>query len=140
VGNVRINSPSHHTLAAAEPAPARAKVFKDRLALYWILKPDDLGRTQVICTLATFEGSASSKLVKLNRLCSGVYAPPNGSIEIERSDSVASHVSAASALATWQEKLAFLLSQEANVADPEQKFSIKKLIDEARKRIQELGG
>lgn len=75
--------PSGHTLVAAEPKPARAKVFKDRLALYWILKADNLGRTQVICTLNTFEGSASSKLIELNRFCSGESPPPNGSIEIE---------------------------------------------------------
>ena len=75
--------PSGHTLVAAEPVPARAKIFKDRLALYWILKAGDLGRTQVVCTLKKFEGSASSKLVELNLLCSGEGPSPDGSIQIE---------------------------------------------------------
>ena len=75
--------PSGHTLVAAEPVPARAKIFDDRLALYWILKAGDLGRTQVVCTLKQFEGSASSKLVELNRFCSGEGPLPDGSIQIE---------------------------------------------------------
>ena len=35
--------PKGHTLTAAEPKPARAKEFEDRLALYWILKADNMG-------------------------------------------------------------------------------------------------
>ncbi len=85
--------PSGYTLAAAEPKPARAKVLNDRLALYWILKADDMGRTQVVCTLSAFEGGASSKLVELNRFCSGESPPPDGSIQIEdRSPSISKRV------------------------------------------------
>jgi len=85
--------PSGHTLLGAEPRPARAKVFKGRLALYWILRADDLGRTQVECTLQTFEGSALSKLVELNRFCSGENPPQDGSIQIEdRSPSISKRV------------------------------------------------
>jgi hypothetical protein len=85
--------PSGHTLVAAEPMPARAKIFKGRLALYWILRADDLGRTQVECTLKAFEGSASSKLVELNRFCSGESPPLDGSIQIEdRSPSTSKRV------------------------------------------------
>lgn len=75
--------PSGHTLAAAEPKPARAKLFQGRLALYWILNGDDFGRTKVVCTLSAFDGSASSKLVELNQSCSGESLPSNGSIQIE---------------------------------------------------------
>lgn len=75
--------PKGHTLTTAEPKPARAKIFKDRLALYWILKADEIGRTQVVATLGAFEGSASSKLVELNRFCSGENPPPNNSIQID---------------------------------------------------------
>lgn len=42
------------------------------------------------------------------------------------------------ALDKWQEKLAFLLAQEPVVADPEQKFRIAQLIQEARRKIFEL--
>jgi hypothetical protein len=77
--------PKGHTLAAAEPRPARAKIFKDRLAVYWIQKGDGLGRTQVVCNLSPFEGNVSSKLVELNRLCSGRIPTTTSSIEIEDS-------------------------------------------------------
>jgi hypothetical protein len=44
------------------------------------------------------------------------------------------------ALRLWQEKLAFLLSEEALMVDPDQKFRLRKLIDEAKTRIREHGG
>jgi TIR domain len=75
--------PHGHTLEAAEPLPERAKTFKDRLALYWILKGDDLGRTEVECTLRPFEGSAEAMLEELNRLCCGGTPRTVGTIGIE---------------------------------------------------------
>ena len=45
-----------------------------------------------------------------------------------------------SALKVWQERLAYLLEQEAIVSDPAQRFSVRKLIEEAKDRIRELGG
>lgn len=44
------------------------------------------------------------------------------------------------ALAIWREKLAFLLSEEAQTADAEQKFALRQRIAEARAKIRELGG
>ena len=44
------------------------------------------------------------------------------------------------ATAIWQEKLDYLRQQEAITADPTQKFALKKQIDEAQRRIAELGG
>ncbi len=44
------------------------------------------------------------------------------------------------AVAMWQKKLAFLQIEEARAADAEQKFSIQQRIEEARGKIQELGG
>ena len=75
--------PHGHTLAAAEPRPARAKIFQDRLALYWILKGDDFGRTHVLCTLRPFTDNVSATLAELNRFCSGESRPPNDSIQID---------------------------------------------------------
>lgn len=45
-----------------------------------------------------------------------------------------------SALAIWQEKLAYLREQEAILADPAQKFSLKKQIEEVESKILDLGG
>ncbi len=43
-----------------------------------------------------------------------------------------------SALKVWREKLEFLLTQEASATAPDQKFEIKKQIEEARQKINEL--
>jgi tetratricopeptide (TPR) repeat protein len=42
------------------------------------------------------------------------------------------------ALALWQEKLEFLREQEAIAADPSQKFTLRKQIEEAEEKIREL--
>jgi hypothetical protein len=44
------------------------------------------------------------------------------------------------ALQLWREKLDYLQIQEATIADPAQKFALKKQIEEAREKIRELGG
>jgi hypothetical protein len=44
------------------------------------------------------------------------------------------------ALGIWQKKLAFLQAEEARAADADQKFSIQQRIEEAKAKIQELGG
>jgi hypothetical protein len=44
------------------------------------------------------------------------------------------------ALMTWIEKLAYLQQQEALIADPTQKFTLRKQIEEAKAKIQGLGG
>ncbi len=44
------------------------------------------------------------------------------------------------ALAIWQEKHEFLQAEEALAADPDQKFRLGQLIEEAEKKIRELGG
>jgi hypothetical protein len=44
------------------------------------------------------------------------------------------------ALAIWKEKLNFLLEQEPQAEGATQKFALRKQIEEARKKIQELGG
>ncbi|OHB79644.1 MAG: hypothetical protein A2Z25_00530 [Planctomycetes bacterium RBG_16_55_9] len=45
-----------------------------------------------------------------------------------------------SALGKWQEKLAFLQTEEAKIADAEQRFAIQQRIEEAKEKIRELGG
>lgn len=44
------------------------------------------------------------------------------------------------ALQLWREKLAYLLSEEAVAVDPDQKFRLRRLIDEARTKVREHGG
>ncbi len=66
-------------------------------------------------------------------------APP----EAERAPSKAPEGGSAAdsgALSLWQEKLHFLLEQEAIASDPAQKFALRKQIEEASRKIQELSG
>jgi hypothetical protein len=51
-----------------------------------------------------------------------------------------SATSSSPALAIWQKKLEFLQAEEAKAADADQKFSIQQRIEEAKAKIQELGG
>jgi tetratricopeptide (TPR) repeat protein len=51
-----------------------------------------------------------------------------------------SEPSSSPALAIWQKKLEFLQAEEAKAADADQKFSIQQRIEEAKAKIQELGG
>ncbi|HEX9781345.1 MAG TPA: toll/interleukin-1 receptor domain-containing protein [Opitutaceae bacterium] len=100
--------PEGHTVSDAAPKPARAKVFrdrlafrrdvqrlelgqlpappkvfKDRLALYWILKGDEVGRTSVECVLRKFDGAAAGQIIELNQLCAGRRLPASSVINIE---------------------------------------------------------
>ena len=45
-----------------------------------------------------------------------------------------------SAIDVWQRKLAFLQTEEAKIADAEQKFAIQQRIEEAKEKIGQLGG
>ena len=40
----------------------------------------------------------------------------------------------------WKKKLAFLQTEEAKAVDAEQKFAIQERVEEARQKIQQLGG
>src|SRR6185436_16990208 len=44
------------------------------------------------------------------------------------------------ALTLWEEKLAFLEAQEVIAVDANQKFALKKQIEEAREKVREHGG
>jgi hypothetical protein len=46
---------------------------------------------------------------------------------------------ASGALALWQEKPSLLLEEEAKVVDPDQKFRLRKSIEEAKAKIREHG-
>lgn len=59
--------PRNHTLADPRPFPAGTKIFNGRLALYWMLKGDDLGRTKVELTVKKLEGSLQLELIYINQ-------------------------------------------------------------------------
>ncbi|MEI7730998.1 MAG: toll/interleukin-1 receptor domain-containing protein [Verrucomicrobiota bacterium] len=75
--------PTSYTIRDPSLVPARAKLFHGRLALYWILKGDNCGRTTVACTLRKFAGDPYAKLVQLNQICSQENLPENKFIRIE---------------------------------------------------------
>ncbi|MEN6490290.1 MAG: hypothetical protein ABFD66_15660 [Smithella sp.] len=72
-----------------------------------------------------------------------IHAKPPA-VETGMSPSHGSYLSTSSAgtkaLEIWQKKLDFLLAEEAKTADADQKFSIQQRIEEAQKKIKELGG
>ena len=41
-------------------------------------------------------------------------------------------------MSRWREKLDFLLEEEPLITDPDQKFALKKRIEEARAKLREL--
>jgi hypothetical protein len=43
-------------------------------------------------------------------------------------------------LVIWEEKLSFLLEEEAKAVDPDHKFRLRKSIEEAKAKIREHGG
>jgi len=47
---------------------------------------------------------------------------------------------ASGALVIWEEKLSFLLEEEAKAVDPDHKFRLRKSIEEAKAKIREHGG
>ncbi len=49
------------------PLPAKAKCFHDRLACYWILKGDDVGRTGIECTMKEAAGKLTAEVDRINR-------------------------------------------------------------------------
>jgi len=75
--------PRGHTLAEPSPAPAGARVFGDRLALYWVLRGDDLGRTEVVWTLRPLRTEPNAELVRLNQLVSGTASTNTSSLTVD---------------------------------------------------------
>lgn len=63
--------PFGYSLVDPKPLPARAKSFKRRLALYWILEGDKFGRTQIEWGIKEFNGDSAIEAQRINRS----YAP-----------------------------------------------------------------
>ena len=76
--------PLGYTLMDPQPLPARAKPFKNRLALYWILEGDKFGRTQVEWVLQEFRGDAATEAQLINRSRIPEAATLASSVEVGR--------------------------------------------------------
>ena len=83
------------------------------------------------------------------RLKAGIEGKEPGSLADGRNERPTVHpvatprqpsVPGSAALKIWREKLAYLEEQEAIMADPYQKFALRKQIEEATTKIQQLGG
>jgi hypothetical protein len=75
--------PAGHTFEEPRPRPARAKAFGERIAAYWILKPDALGRTAVECRVKELREDLRSDVQRLNRLCDAAETSSRDSIDVE---------------------------------------------------------
>jgi hypothetical protein len=67
--------PAGFTLDEPEPKPANVKTFQGRIALYWALSGDKLGRSAVEWTLSPLRRDLDQELIRLNRLMSN--EPPS---------------------------------------------------------------
>jgi hypothetical protein len=75
--------PGGYTLSHASPEPAGTRVFRDRLALYWVLRGDDLNRTQVSWTLTALRTDVRTEQIHINRLLSREAPTQTASLAIE---------------------------------------------------------
>lgn len=77
---------------------------------------------------------------EIKKAATAVGGPPAPSGPSFPTPAPTAAVGPGSAAKVWQEKLAYLQEQEAIAVDPDQKFRLRKLIEEARQKIRELGG
>jgi hypothetical protein len=75
--------PRGYTLSEMKPAPAGANLFQDRLALYWVLPGNELGRTEMFWTLGQLRTDHKTELVRLNRLLSSAAPTQTAGLAIE---------------------------------------------------------
>jgi hypothetical protein len=75
--------PQNHTLVDPQPFPVGTKIFKERLALYWILEGDKLGRTMVEFTIKLFERNIQLELIDINKRYLSHHVPSRSSITVE---------------------------------------------------------
>lgn len=76
--------PKGYTLVDPEPVPVNSKDFKGRLALYWVLKGDEFGRTKADWGIRQFESNLSSEVERINRNYIFGTLPPEANIDIDK--------------------------------------------------------
>lgn len=75
--------PRGHSFRHARPAPTAAKVVNGRIAAYWCLRGDDLGRTSVEWALHAVSGPLEHEVRYLNSHSSLDAVPASAGIEID---------------------------------------------------------
>ena len=75
--------PVGYSLRRARPAPTAAKTVEQRVAVYWCLRGDDLGRTSVEWDLHRLDGDLGSEVRYLNSHSSLDDVPSAAGIEID---------------------------------------------------------
>jgi hypothetical protein len=78
--------PVGFTLDEPEPKPASVKMFQGRLALYWALPGDRLGRSAVEWTLSPLRRDLEQELIRLNRLMSNDPPSKTTTFTVEDTD------------------------------------------------------
>jgi len=93
--------PAGYTLAETSPAPAGTRVFQNRIALYWMLEGNKIGRTQIEWTLSPLKRQMKEELIRLNRLVSGTAPTETASLTIEDRNKASSTRNAAVQRNPW---------------------------------------
>jgi hypothetical protein len=75
--------PKNHALVDPDPLPADTKAFAGRLALYWVLKGDEMGRTRVELTMKEIQTDLHSELIKINKRYLSKQVPIASTITVE---------------------------------------------------------
>lgn len=75
--------PAGYTLDQPDPLPANARIFKDRITLYWVLRVDDLNRTKVAWSVRSMRGSMKEELTRIYRLVAQDAPSQTDSFRIE---------------------------------------------------------
>ena len=75
--------PEGYTIANPHPLPVDTKNFAKRLALYWILKGNDLGRTDVELTIKKLQTDVNSEIAKINKRYLSAKVPTPITITVE---------------------------------------------------------
>jgi len=119
--------------------PLRASAFEETpLQKYQAVSPPDKPLAQM--SKAGRDEAWVQICKEIKRAATAVSGTPAPSAAASPAPAPVAAGVSGSALKMWQEKLAYLLEQEAIAVDPDQKFRLRKLIEEARQKIRELGG
>ncbi len=76
--------PQGFTLVDPKPGPVRAKPFKGRLALYWILEGDKFGRTHTEWGIKELANDLAAEAQNINRSYTPDMAPQAPNVEVDR--------------------------------------------------------
>lgn len=78
--------PKGYSLSDPKPMPVSTGDFKGRLAIYWILKGDELGRAKVEWGVREFGGDLASEVEKLNRNFAYAQVPAESSVDVAQKE------------------------------------------------------